>query len=486
MKKENPIFQSLEIIENRISEKLTVENIASSVYFSKNHYQRLFREIVGDNVMEYVTKRKLTLAGRELLETNANILDIALKFGFDSHEGFTRSFKAYMGVTPTEYRKYSLAAITQKTVKEKCAMMYSKTTDGIVRELNDLIAKAKEVANSAKKNEVAEYSAFWSMIADTTDDYADKTKSVLENITAITEHPDEITNRFAIIKVIEDIAFQSNLLAFNVGLMVSRGQPGHIKTQWPLCEKYLELARAATVKSEKIAGFFNELSALIFEDMRKAAADKIKEVITKGKTAADSIVGYENIKYEVGNVVLCLSVPIDEVTVSLLEDNLFKLQIISFAADMDICRNPKDKSLFDNMASFKESLSDAIGFFRTLVKPESNPVLERTAQKQFQDVAYQGNILLFYCRGEIEKMGNLLSDEQKTSFKEICGKINDYIQFTQNASDESAFKLIADRLFSIYSDMITQADNLNERGGAVRFLANEFKGLADSVMKRMG
>ena len=101
----NPISRSLEIIESQISEKLTVEYIASRVYFSKFHYQRLFRETVGDSVMEYVTKRKLTLAGQELLETDAAIVDIAEKFGYDSREGFSRSFKAHMGVTPGEYRK---------------------------------------------------------------------------------------------------------------------------------------------------------------------------------------------------------------------------------------------------------------------------------------------------------------------------------------------------------------------------------------------
>ena len=108
MLNEKPILKSLEIIENRILEKLTVENLASSVHFSKYHYQRLFREIVGDTVMEYVTKRKLTLAGKSLLETNDTVLNIALKYGFDSHDGFTRSFKAYMGVTPSQYRNYEI------------------------------------------------------------------------------------------------------------------------------------------------------------------------------------------------------------------------------------------------------------------------------------------------------------------------------------------------------------------------------------------
>jgi len=486
MDNEHPVFHSLEIIENRISEKLTVENIASSVYFSKYHYQRLFREIVGDSVMEYVTKRKLTLAGRALLETNATILNIALKFGFDSHEGFTRSFKAYMGVTPTDYRKYSLATISQKTVKEKRVMVYSKATDEIIRELNDFIAKAKDTANSARKNEVPEYTTFWNTIADTTDAFTDRVKGVLEHITAIAEHPDEITNRFAIIKVIEEISFQSNLLAFNAGLMVSRGQPEHIRVQWPLCEKYLELARASTLKAGKAAQFLGELSSLIFEDMRKNAAQKVQEVIQKGRAAEESIIGYSYIKHEISALVNELSsIPYEDISVSRLEDYLFKLNIISFAADMDVYRNSCNKALFDGLTVFQESISDAIDFFRKIIIPESNPVLERTTRNRFADIAFQGNILLFYTRGEVsdEKLGKLLDGEQKTSFDTICGKINDFIQFALSSTEEMAYKEIADKLYEINSDMTREADKLKERGGSIRFLAGEFKGLADNATR---
>jgi hypothetical protein len=176
-----------------------------------------------------------------------------------------------------------------------------------------------------------------------------------------------------------------------------------------------------------------------------------------------------------------LSVPLDEITFSLLEDSLFRLQIISFAVDIDIFRSPNDKPLFDNLAVFKDSLKEAVEFFQTLIKPESNPIPERSVHKFFQDIAYQGNIMLFYFRGEIEKMNGLLNDRQREAFAEICDKINDYIKLAHKSSDETAFKPIAEMLYSIHSDIITQADDLGNLGGAVRFLANEFKGFADSV-----
>ena len=104
----------------------------------------MFREAVGESVMRYVTRRKLILAAGEVAETRDTILEIALRYGYDSHEGFTRSFTAYMGMTPTEYRKYHYAVASLRVGKEKRDMMYSKTTDEIIRELNGLIVEARE------------------------------------------------------------------------------------------------------------------------------------------------------------------------------------------------------------------------------------------------------------------------------------------------------------------------------------------------------
>ena len=151
MDHKTPIFRSIAIIEERIHEKLTVETLANSIHFSRFHYQRLFREVVGESVMRYVTRRRLSLAAEDLAKTDASILYIALKYGYDSHEGFTRSFHSYMGVTPSEYRKYHLSVSISETQKEEYRMSYSKNTDEIIRELNSLIVQARETAEFTTK-----------------------------------------------------------------------------------------------------------------------------------------------------------------------------------------------------------------------------------------------------------------------------------------------------------------------------------------------
>lgn len=75
----DPVFRSLTEIEAHIREKLTVTTIAESIHISKYHYQRLFREAVVVSVMRYVSLRRMALTVAELTETDASILEIALR-----------------------------------------------------------------------------------------------------------------------------------------------------------------------------------------------------------------------------------------------------------------------------------------------------------------------------------------------------------------------------------------------------------------------
>ncbi|MDE7281410.1 MAG: AraC family transcriptional regulator, partial [Ruminiclostridium sp.] len=228
MDKENTVFRSLAIIEENIREKLTVEALAESVHFSKYHYQRIFKEIVGHSVMRYVTRRRLALAAEELINTDNSILDIALIYGYDSHEGFSRSFKACMGIAPKEYRKYRplVGFPLNIHLKEKSAMLYPKTADEIISELNRLIVQSEETAEYLRKNNdphsdtIRFYSDFWEHISAKTDALAKTLSGVLKRITDEEKRPDEITARFILIKTVEDAVIQLNLINFQTGLTV--------------------------------------------------------------------------------------------------------------------------------------------------------------------------------------------------------------------------------------------------------------------------
>ncbi len=495
MKDKNPIFRSLAMIEEKIQEKLTVEMLAEGIHFSKYHYQRIFRETVGETVMGYVIRRRLFLAAEDLAGTEDSVLAIALKHGYDSHEGFTRSFKAYLGVTPTEYRKYHSAIGFPGTKKEESAMMNSKTTDEMIRELNSLIVQAKETAADTRKQKsvtgdaAAVYAQAWEFASKRAEKMAEELKKVLECVTSVTQGTDEISARFLIVKAVEDAAFEASVTAFQVGLMIARAMPEHRAAFQSLCEKYDCLAQNARIRSGKIVDFLNELSVLIFQDMRKNATQKIKDAVEVGMDAAgklsDPSLPYGYISDGVREIAEELdSLALEDVTDYFLEDTMFRMETILFAADMDILRAPQHRQLFDGISNFKEKLGEAAEFFRNLSGDVTGTIegvkkgseIKRTTAKMYSDLAVQEGILLFYLKGEIQKLDNAHLDErQKEALNAICSKIDRAVRMARNATDERDGSEIKKLLHEAYEEMIGEAEKLDVYGGAIRYLAEEMK-----------
>lgn len=482
MNSENPIFRSLALIEERIQEKLTVENLAASIHLSKFHYQRMFREAVGDSVMHYVTRRRLTLAAKELAaDKEITVLELALKYGYDTHEGFTRSFQAYMGVNPTEYRKYHCIVSSPTMQKERCAMMYSKTTDEMIRELNALIVQAKETADYTRKSKteaspgVSGYAPYWKNIADKTDAMAESLGEILKRITTIASQPDGITARFIIIKTIEDAAFWFRVMAFETGLTVSRAAPAHRAVFMPICEQYDRLAENACIKAGKIAEFFHELSTLIFQDMRKNAADLIGKTVEKGRAAvktltADSESPFAYIAEEISDVMNELSaMPLEEITICLLGDYLFRINIAAFAADADTLRSPSHKALLDGISEIREQLGVTIEFFRNL----SCDMFQKQDRNAPSHFCLQGNMLLFYLKGEIQKLGNThLGRQKQNTFDTICEKLSAAVHLAGSPSGESDTAKIKEGIREVYDAIIAECEALGECGEPLKYIAN--------------
>ncbi len=92
-------------IEAHLSEPVTLRQLASAAGYSPWHATRLFREMVGISPLEYLRARRLSRAALRLRDSDDRVLDIALQYAFDSHEGFTRAFSSRFGIAPGSYRK---------------------------------------------------------------------------------------------------------------------------------------------------------------------------------------------------------------------------------------------------------------------------------------------------------------------------------------------------------------------------------------------
>ncbi|EJP6474108.1 AraC family transcriptional regulator [Clostridium botulinum] len=99
------IGEAINYIEENITEEIPIENIAKKAFVSPFYFQKGFAMLCGFTVGEYIRQRRLTLAGRELVSTDEKIIDIALKYGYNSPDSFTKAFTRFHGVTPTAVRK---------------------------------------------------------------------------------------------------------------------------------------------------------------------------------------------------------------------------------------------------------------------------------------------------------------------------------------------------------------------------------------------
>lgn len=111
----NVISQCIEFIEENIKSDLTPELIANKCGYSTFHFCRIFNIHQGITLMEYVKKRRLSLAAAKLFEGN-RVIDIALEFGFDTHNGFSKAFKKEYGFSPTQYIKWMNGYFSKESI----------------------------------------------------------------------------------------------------------------------------------------------------------------------------------------------------------------------------------------------------------------------------------------------------------------------------------------------------------------------------------
>lgn len=95
------IIKSIDFIENNLLENITYADAARSVYISSYHFHRLFSMLTGITPSEYIRARRLSIASQELTFGDAKVIDIALKYGYDSPESFTKAFTRFHGITPS-------------------------------------------------------------------------------------------------------------------------------------------------------------------------------------------------------------------------------------------------------------------------------------------------------------------------------------------------------------------------------------------------
>ncbi len=93
-------------IHKDISQALPAKQLATVAAYSEQHFHRVFKEVVGESVHDYVRRARLEFAANQLMfDGRASILEVAIKCGFVSVSSFSRAFKSVFGVSPGAWRK---------------------------------------------------------------------------------------------------------------------------------------------------------------------------------------------------------------------------------------------------------------------------------------------------------------------------------------------------------------------------------------------
>lgn len=163
------IQKSIDYMESNILEDINYEDVARYVYMSNYHFHRLFSMITGITANEYIRKRRLSMAGQEISMSDAKVLDISLKYGYDSPESFSKAFMRFHGVTPSIARRSGMELKSFNRLIIKISLEGGTIMDYkiVKKESFKLLTKVKEFrVESISEEDNRDIPNFWNECAE--------------------------------------------------------------------------------------------------------------------------------------------------------------------------------------------------------------------------------------------------------------------------------------------------------------------------------
>ena len=114
-------------------EAVALRRLSETLGYSEYYMTRKFREISGMRLRDYLRRRRLAFALKEVRDSSRPLLDIALDYGFSSHEAFTRAFEQIYGMTPSDYRRHPRPVILRTKINPFDRYLFGLGEIGMVK-----------------------------------------------------------------------------------------------------------------------------------------------------------------------------------------------------------------------------------------------------------------------------------------------------------------------------------------------------------------
>lgn len=147
-----------------LTDDIDLNELVQRTGYSYTYFQRVFSCIAGTSIAEYIRKRRMTLAAMDLKKTDLRVIDIAVKYGYDSSDAFSRAFMSFHGITPTMARREDAKLKSfsplrvQIQVEGKVETQYRLEKKGALR----IVGVKKHF--SAPKNNPSDVGVFWNEV----------------------------------------------------------------------------------------------------------------------------------------------------------------------------------------------------------------------------------------------------------------------------------------------------------------------------------
>ena len=101
------IMKAVDYMENNLTNDISIEDVSNHIFMSCSNFQRIFKSVTGITIGEYIRNRRLSLSGQDLLLAENKVIDIAMRYQYDTSESFSKAFTRFHGISPSVAQEQS-------------------------------------------------------------------------------------------------------------------------------------------------------------------------------------------------------------------------------------------------------------------------------------------------------------------------------------------------------------------------------------------